>query len=94
MNKLIYKIILLILLISIHSTVIIASTVIPLGLKPFDFLYDKMEKFEATHQDNQLYTISPYIIEKNKIDISPLSFFFVRDSGAREGEVGFSLSPD
>lgn len=74
MNKLIYKIIILILLISIHSTVIIASTVIPLGLKPFDFLYDKMEKFEVTHQDNQLYTIAPYIIEKNKIDIAPLSF--------------------
>ncbi len=74
MNKIIYKFIISVLIFSICSTEIIASTIIPLGLKPFDFFYDKMEKFELNNTDAYLYTVAPYIIEKNKFDLAPLSF--------------------
>ncbi len=72
-NKL-YRFIFFILSISIYSAKISASTLLPLGIELFDFVYDKMEKYEATQQDIYIYTIAPYLIPKNTVDITPLNF--------------------
>lgn len=74
MNKRFLRLIISLLIINIFSTNIFALPIIPLGLKPFDFFYDKMEKFELYHHNTYLYAVAPYAIEKNTLTLAPLSF--------------------
>ncbi len=68
MKKITNKIIILILLAGVQTSVVFASGIFPLGIPPYDFLYDKLEKSETTQQKFQIYTVAPYFKEDFKAE--------------------------
>ena len=62
---------LLFILVSISS---VSATVLPLGIHPYDFIYQSIEKNETIKQDYYFYTVAPYQLENNSQFLSTLSF--------------------
>ncbi len=74
MCKTVCKFIALVLILSSQFVSVHAQTLLPLGLHPYDFVYDKLERYESIHQDQFRYSVAPYIIPKDNSQIAPLSF--------------------